>query len=884
MRRSGPGGGGGAGGFSKPPPAPLTHGGSGRVRLHTPEVNGTLGKDRFGSPRERSPSLVSSLPLSPSHPSSREKSPNPASQDLHDCSMCLSAYIQSLNTVCGTACRLSQCLAQVSSESGFVDSYANAGQGAPQPVREAADAWEGVARAVGVASAAVKTQMLMLLQEVQSRQDMSENTRRQEINRVTQAMLSAFLGLQYQFSAVVIERFTGILQALRDDSQCVASQNPPGLQMNKQCHSSIPISNHVTDVSQLSVSSQYVPQLPGQPAWLPGQPQQQGGIKGVPAAPLLESPGKEDKPRSRHPSGGHSRHSSAAPGWSNPGSSVACPSTTNYGSNSNYGSSLSLSMNSGNTLSPGTCYGLFSHLNGGGSGWHSDAISRRWSMGGPSAEGWERNSSLGPFSLIANRRWSVPEASEHDVSTMSEADSVTDFYGSCGLHGEWNGTIGGSTSWGSRVGLHVPSRDSSVTRSPSHSRSVTPDPGRQGSFISNEELQDVIDLLSLPLTTDANTIETGGGGDGGGGNSRGSSGGGGSSGSGTVGGGGSGVGCGSGGLSGGVGESSVGVLGGGGGTGTSGGGSRGGSGSRGVGGPQGASPVGLSPTHHPCITQLFEEANKQQKQQQLQLKTQQQQQPTNPQPPQKSLKQQQPPPQQQQYREQLQQPLQYHQQQQYPQQQSAQPPQHQQYHRLPPSKGCTTPHHSLGEVVVEAPESNSQVSTPIWPPSGIAPVAASGTENYRLRVTLTECSSGEEKPTLPLWTDGIGCERRSNPCHGRDAPNRASWPAASTLLWAGLDGMGSEGEGEEGGSMSPIGLPQYRRHSTDTTHLGLNSSSPMIAKTRSTDNITVGNDVSSAKSGCLDSNLQHLLLLNSILPTSSPATPTSQYSLFSSTT
>lgn len=48
MRRSGPGGGGGAGGFSKPPPAPLTHGGSSRVRLHTPEVNGTLGKDRFG--------------------------------------------------------------------------------------------------------------------------------------------------------------------------------------------------------------------------------------------------------------------------------------------------------------------------------------------------------------------------------------------------------------------------------------------------------------------------------------------------------------------------------------------------------------------------------------------------------------------------------------------------------------------------------------------------------------------------------------------------------------------------------------------------------------------------------------------------------------------
>ncbi|KAK8748679.1 hypothetical protein OTU49_015940, partial [Cherax quadricarinatus] len=607
MRRSGPGGSGGAGGFSKPPPAPLTHGGSGRVRLHTPEANGTLCKDRFGSPRERSPSLVNSLPLSPSHPSSREKSPNPASQDLHDCSMCLSAYIQSLNTVCGTACRLSQCLAQVSSESGFVDSYGSAGQGASQPVREAADAWEGVARAVGVASAAVKTQMLMLLQEVQSRQDLSENTRKQEINRVTQAMLSAFLGLQYQFSAVVIERFTGILQVLRDENQCTFSQNSVGFQTNKPCYPSVP--SHVADISQLSVSSQYVPQLPVQPTWISGQQQQQAsmkGVQGVPAVPLLESPGKEDKPQSRHPSGGHTRHSATAPGWSNP-SSVGCPNATNYGSNSNYGSSLSLSMSSGNTLSPGSCYGLFSHLNGAGSGWHSDAISRRWSMGGPSTEGWERNSSLGPFSLIANRRWSVPEASEHDVSSMSEADSITDFYGSCGLQGDWNGTIGGSTSWGSRVGLHVLSRDSSVTRSPSHSRSVTPDPGRQSSFISNEELQEVIDLLSLPLTTDTNILETGGGSDGGsstgGGNSGGSTVGGGAN----SGGGNSNIGGGNGGVSDGADYSTSIGIGGGGSGGSSGTGSvnKGGSGTRRGGGAQGASPVGLSPTHHPSITQLF---------------------------------------------------------------------------------------------------------------------------------------------------------------------------------------------------------------------------------------------------------------------------------------
>ncbi|XP_047489045.1 ras-interacting protein RIP3-like isoform X1 [Penaeus chinensis] len=202
------------------------------------------------------------------------------------------------------------------------------------------------------------------------------------------------------------------------------------------------------------------------------------------------------------------------------------------------------------------------------------------------------------------------------------------------------------------------------------------------------------------------------------------------------------------------------------------------------------------------------------------------------------------------------------------------PPSFQQY--LPPSnKGsCVVAHHGLGEVVVEAPESNSQVSTPIWPPSGIAP-----------GVTLTEYPSGEEKPALPPWTDGIGCERRNNASINRDAANRASWPVASSLLWAGLDGFVSESEGEEG-NISPIGLPQYRRHSTDTTHLNLCANAPPVTKTRSSDNISSvsGNgEASGTKNGCLDSNLQRLLLLNSILPSSSPPTPTSQYSLFSPT-
>lgn len=84
---------------------------------------------------------------------------------------------QSLNTVCGTACRLSQCLAQSCGD--------DAGPGL---VREVAEAWEGVARSVGVASAAVKNQMLVLVQEAQSsRQDpmISQADRRADLQRVS---------------------------------------------------------------------------------------------------------------------------------------------------------------------------------------------------------------------------------------------------------------------------------------------------------------------------------------------------------------------------------------------------------------------------------------------------------------------------------------------------------------------------------------------------------------------------------------------------------------------------------------------------------------------------------------------------------------------------
>ncbi|XP_050733229.1 uncharacterized protein LOC127006924 isoform X2 [Eriocheir sinensis] len=766
--------------------------------------------------RERSPST---MPLSPSHPASREKSPNPSSHhhDLHDCSMCLSAYLQSLNTVCGTACRLSQCLAQSCGD-----------EAGPGLVREVAEAWEGVARSVGVASASVKNQMLVLVQEAQStRQDpmASQADRRADLQRVVMMMLSAFLGLQQQFSVAVLERFSGVVAALREE----------GLKQG---------SSHPSD--------------------LPAQGQH---LLGPVAA--RESPSLEDKTPGRPPSAGTSRPQTAWVGPASPGAS---------------------------NLTPGNCQTLAP-----GSAWPPDAISRRWSM----VDGW---ATLGNFSLLASRRWSVPEAD-----------------------GE-GGTASGAGPWG---GLTPTSRDSSVTRSPTHSRSTTPDPKGQGSFISNEELQDVIDLLSIPLS---DPPAPGKGGDGGVGRPSFDGGGGGGGGvigrnsfDGGVGGArnsidSSGRNSFDSGLGGrnsfDIGSGSRNSFDGGGGARNSfdggggaarnsfdGGGSGGrnsfdaggtggprnsfdGGGGGGTGGGGGISPVGLSPTHHhhhqnplqhPSIAQLFEEATKQHQQQQ-------------PQPPIK-------PPQS------PQQQLPYHHHQQHPHQH------HTQLHHHQPQQPFTA-RRSIGEIVPETPDRSSQVSTPLWPPSGIAP-----------GVTLTECpgASGDQDSPLPLWTEGVGCERRGGGGgQARDSAHRASWPAAApppSLMWAGLEGLtgGSDrlGGAEEDGlasSISPACSPQYRRHSTDTTHLAphhphhltgtptttasaaaaaIATTAPAsIPKTRSSDNIAQvraggggchgGGAQASTGGSCLDNNLQHLLLLNSLLPASSPPSPTSQYSLFTS--
>ncbi|MPC86303.1 hypothetical protein E2C01_081126 [Portunus trituberculatus] len=182
--------------------------------------------------------------------------------------------------------------------------------------------------------------------------------------QVVLTMLSAFLGLQQQFSVAVLERFSGVVTGLREE----------GL---KQGFSLL---------SDLPASAQHLHHGTG----------------------ARESPSLEDKTPGRPPSTCSSRSQTAWTGPASPGAS---------------------------TLSPGTCHTLTP-----GSAWPPDAISRRWSM----VDGW---SSLGSFSLLASRRWSVPEAD-----------------------GE-GGTATGAGPWG---GLTPTSRDSSVTRSPTHSRSTTP--------------------------------------------------------------------------------------------------------------------------------------------------------------------------------------------------------------------------------------------------------------------------------------------------------------------------------------------------------------------------------------------------------------------------
>lgn len=202
-------------------------------------------------------------------------------------------------------------------------------------------------------------------------------------------MLSAFLGLQQQFSVAVLERFSGVVAALREE----------GLKQGSSL------------LSDLPASGQHL----------------------LGPAAARESPSLEDKTPGRPPSAGTSRPQTA---WVGP----ASPGTSN--------------------LSPATCQTLAPS-----SAWPPDAISRRWSM----VDGW---ATLGNFSLLASRRWSVPEAD-----------------------GE-GGATSGAGPWG---GLTPTSRDSSVTRSPTHSRSTTP--GNFHSAASHQLLSCMLSAVPHHLLT-----------------------------------------------------------------------------------------------------------------------------------------------------------------------------------------------------------------------------------------------------------------------------------------------------------------------------------------------------------------------------------------------
>lgn len=92
--------------------------------------------------------------------------------------------------MCGTACRLAQCLAQVGfrSEDGKNGGDVSSGSSShlPQLLKDVADTWEGIARAIGVSTTAVKSQMLLLLQETHARQSFdNENSIKLEGSRVS---------------------------------------------------------------------------------------------------------------------------------------------------------------------------------------------------------------------------------------------------------------------------------------------------------------------------------------------------------------------------------------------------------------------------------------------------------------------------------------------------------------------------------------------------------------------------------------------------------------------------------------------------------------------------------------------------------------------------
>ncbi|KAB7505430.1 hypothetical protein Anas_00396 [Armadillidium nasatum] len=475
-------------GYNKPPPGPLTYANINRMKVFSHDANSSAMIERHGPSSEVSQNLGSSFP-SPSHLNSREK----LVSQVQDCSMSIAAYIQSLNTVCGAAYRLAQCLAQVDIDCGSGD-VPDLGLPLSVLLKDTSELWEGIARGVGVSSTSVKNHLLLLLQEAQARQTLehSESVRKAEITKTIRSVLSTFLNFQCQFSCVIIERFSGILQHVKEENDGLSS---PGTDCNTTVNHELHRPN-ISPASSPHNPRSSPPQKSMQYSLISSQPFPQAMSQHLTIQPqnaLLQiaqlsnkgschndgsSAGEESD--SRHSSGGSS-------------SALQTPPISSWMFTPPHSSQRS------NTLFPELISSRKMDL-------LNENMLRRWSMecSSTSEDFWRnKNYYLEPFNLMGSRRWSVPETIEYDFPCPDICDPYSCYH--CNHFGSFSTGSSSRNPSLPKGNSNRISRESSCTRSPSHSRSITPDQSRRVSTVSNEELQDVIDLLSFPMCDDKHT-------------------------------------------------------------------------------------------------------------------------------------------------------------------------------------------------------------------------------------------------------------------------------------------------------------------------------------------------------------------------------------------
>ncbi|KAF2363485.1 protein of unknown function DUF4745 [Trinorchestia longiramus] len=418
----------------------------------------------------------------------------PSILDLHNCSIVLATYIQSLNEVCGSGSRLSQCIAALSSPHSNTNALL---------LKEIFDGWESLSKTLGVASAAVKAHMITLLQEATKLSpkaadaEGSDSGRSMPMDKLVSSLCLSFLSLQCQFSGAVLEVFSPF-------SSMVLPLTPPA-----SMEHSPPYTQYSTPATPPHFSS------------------------------LLTPP--------QSASGSVSNFAVNMSGPSLPCSAHGCRLRTRaLSANQLNPVNVTGSQYQQNLLTPS--YPIDPS---------SDSAFRRWSMGANDCHGRDACGQADNVSVDASgakskddvsgpgppRRWSVPETKHHHSpnSTSGLAHSGFDMSswfgfwpsfpmnpsstaagGTCSPNVVTCGaaaiTTAGATSSNFCKGdnslkldsgdaeagrLNVPitgpvsSRESSVggSRSNSHSRSATPDLNKSSQVISSDELDEVVDMF-----------------------------------------------------------------------------------------------------------------------------------------------------------------------------------------------------------------------------------------------------------------------------------------------------------------------------------------------------------------------------------------------------